>query len=242
MQDRDVEESYHAQFMQRALTQAGFNSKIIFGLDELGWDSAGQLIDSKQRPVNCVWKTWAWETVVEQLREVSDTEYAALPIRTGHPQNEVRLIDVLLRPEVRVFEPLWTMIPGNKAILPVLWSLFPHHRYLLDTDFVVNEELAQTGYAVKPISGRCGNNIDLINRHEEVLDQTHGQFVDRKNIYQQLWCLPKVDGKYLQVCTFTIGGSYAGAYLRGDDTLVIKKESDIEPLIVLPDGDSQQNK
>ncbi|MGL9721967.1 bifunctional glutathionylspermidine amidase/synthase [Symbiopectobacterium sp.] len=242
MQDKDVEESYHAQFMQRALTQAGFDSKILYGLDDLGWDSAGQLIDSEHRPVSCVWKTWAWETVVEQLREVSDTEYAALPIRTGHPQNEVRFIDVLLRPEVRVFEPLWTMIPGNKAILPVLWSLFPHHRYLLDTDFVVNEELAQTGYAVKPISGRCGNNIDLINRHEEVLDQTHGQFVDRKNIYQQLWCLPKVDGKYLQVCTFTIGGSYGGACLRGDDTLVIKKESDIEPLIVLSDEDSQQNK
>jgi glutathionylspermidine synthase len=37
----------------------------------------------------------------------------------------VRLIDVLLRPEVLVFEPLWTVIPGNKAILPVLWSLFP---------------------------------------------------------------------------------------------------------------------
>ncbi|WP_172902749.1 glutathionylspermidine synthase family protein, partial [Escherichia coli] len=33
-----------------------------------------------------------------------------------------------------VFEPLWTVIPGNKAILPILWSLFPHHRYLLDTD------------------------------------------------------------------------------------------------------------
>lgn len=45
------------------------------------------------------------------------------------------------------------MIPGNKAILPVLWSLFPHHKYLLDTDFTINEELQQTGYAIKPIGG-----------------------------------------------------------------------------------------
>ena len=37
----------------------------------------------------------------DQIREVSDREFAAVPIRTGHPQNEVRLIDVLLRPEVR---------------------------------------------------------------------------------------------------------------------------------------------
>ena len=239
MQDKDLEENYHAKFIQRSLTQAGFESKILFGLDELRWDAAGQLIDADGRLVNCVWKTWAWETAIEQVREVSADEYAAVPIRTGHPNNEVRLIDVLLRPEVLVFEPLWTVIPGNKAILPVLWSLFPNHRYLLDTDFVVNEQLAESGYAVKPISGRCGNNIDLIGPQDEVLDKTSGQFFDRKNIYQQLWCLPKVDGKYIQVCTFTVGGNYGGTCLRGDDSLVVKKESDIEPLIVLKDTDSR---
>jgi glutathionylspermidine amidase/synthetase len=87
--------------------------------------------------------------------------------------------------------------------------------------------------------GRCGNNIDLIGPQDEVLDKTSGQFVDRKNIYQQLWCLPKVDGKYIQVCTFTVGGNYGGTCLRGDDSLVVKKESDIEPLIVLKDTDSR---
>lgn len=235
MQDKDSEENYHSRFMQSALTKAGFESKILFGLDELRWDATGQLIDGDGRLVNCVWKTWAWETAIEQVREVSETEYAAVPVRTGHPENEVRLIDVLLRPEVMVFEPFWTVIPGNKAILPVLWSLFPHHRYLLDTDFEVNDELIKTGYAVKPIAGRCGDNIDLINQHEELLDKTHGNFAEQKNVYQELWCLPKVAGKYIQVCTFTIGGSYGGACLRGDESLVIKKESDIEPLIVLND-------
>ena len=233
MQDNDVEEDYHAQFMQQALEKGGFESKILRGLDELRWDKAGQRIDGDGRLVNCVWKTWAWETAIEQVREVSDTEYAAVPIRTGHPAHEVRLIDVLLRPEVLVFEPLWTVIPGNKAILPILWSLFPHHRYLLDTDFVVNDELVQTGYAVKPIAGRCGSNIDLVSHQEELLDKTSGKFSDQKNIYQQLWCLPNVAGKYIQVCTFTVGGSYGGTCLRGDDSLVIKKESDIEPLIVV---------
>lgn len=40
MQDKDLEENYHAQFIQRSLTQAGFESKILFGLDELRWDAA----------------------------------------------------------------------------------------------------------------------------------------------------------------------------------------------------------
>lgn len=235
MQDNDVEEDYHALFIQRSLLQAGFETKILHGLNALSWDAAGQLIDDEGRHVNCVWKTWAWETAIEQIREVSETEYAAVPIRTGHPAGDVRLIDVLLRPEVLVFEPLWTVIPGNKAILPVLWQLFPNHRYLLDTDFEVNDLLKQTGYAIKPIAGRCGSNIDLISAGDEVLDKSNGKFVDRKNIYQQLWCLPKVDGKHIQVCTFTVGGNYGGTCLRGDDSLVVKKESDIEPLIVVKD-------
>ena len=49
MQDKDLEENYHAQFIQRSLTEAGFESKILFGLDELRWDAAGQLIDGDGR-------------------------------------------------------------------------------------------------------------------------------------------------------------------------------------------------
>ncbi len=234
LQDDDSEEDYHALFMQQSLTQAGYNSKILRGLDELHWNSRGQLIDADKRVVECVWKTWAWETALDQLREESEQQ-ALIPIRTGHPEDEVRLVDVLLRPEITVFEPLWTLIPSNKAILPVLWQLFPDNPYLLDTDFTVTPRLAKSGYAIKPIAGRCGSNIGLVDHKENVLDETQGQFEHQENIYQELWCLPKVANRYIQVCTFTVGGHYGGCCLRSDPTLVIKKESDIEPLIVVED-------
>lgn len=235
LQDNDPEESYHAQFMQRALEKAGFASKILHGLDELHWNATGLLVDADNRPVDCVWKTWAWETALDQLREESQADYAAVPVRTGHPKNTVRLMDVLLRPEVMVFEPLWTVIPSNKAILPVLWSLFPHHRYLLDADFELNPELINSGYAVKPIAGRCGSNIGLVDEQEQVLDETSGNFAQQKNIYQELWCLPEVAGRYVQMCTFTVGGHYGGTCVRSEQGLVIKKESDIEPLRIFSD-------
>lgn len=234
LQDDDSEEDYHALFMQQSLNQAGYNSKILRGLDELHWNSRGQLIDADKRVVECVWKTWAWETALDQLREESEQQ-ALIPIRTGHPEGEVRLVDVLLRPEITVFEPLWTLIPSNKAILPILWQLFPDNPYLLDTDFTVTPRLAQSGYAVKPIAGRCGSNIGLVDHKDNVLDETSGQFDHQENIYQELWCLPKVANRYIQVCTFTVGGHYGGCCLRSDPTLVIKKESDIEPLIVIED-------
>lgn len=220
--------------MQQSLTQAGYDSKILRGLDELHWNSRGQLIDADKRVVECVWKTWAWETALDQLREESEQQ-ALIPIRTGHPDGEVRLVDVLLRPEITVFEPLWTLIPSNKAILPILWQLFPDNPYLLDTDFTITSRLTQSGYAVKPIAGRCGSNIGLVDHKENVLDETNGQFDHQENIYQELWCLPKVANRYIQVCTFTVGGHYGGCCLRSDPTRVIKKESDIEPLIVVED-------
>ena len=232
MQDDDKEENYHALFMQQALSQAGFDSKILHGLSSLHWDQNGLVVDDENRQVNCVWKTWAWETALEQLRQESEEQAVAPPIRTGCPENKVRLIDVLLRPEVLVFEPLWTVIPSNKAILPVLWSLFPNHRYLLESSFELNEHLAESGYAVKPIAGRRGDNIELVN-NKKILDKTLGKFATQENIYQQLWCLPKVANQHIQVCTFTVGGHYGGTCLRSDSSLVIKGESDMQPLRVL---------
>lgn len=237
MQDNDSEENYHALFMQKALTQGGFDSYILHGLDALHWDKEGRLVDDHNRQLTCVWKTWAWETVLEQLREESEAQVAGLPIRTGHPESKVRLIDVLLRPEISVFEPLWTVIPSNKAILPVLWSLFPNHRYLLASSFELDDELIKKGYAVKPIAGRRGSNIELVGNDDEILGKTAGQFAKQENIYQELWCLPNVDDRYVQICTFTVGGHYGGTCLRSDSSLVIKGESDMQPLRVLADDE-----
>lgn len=236
LQDNDNEENYHALFMQRAMTQAGLKSQILHGFDNLHWNKRGQLVDDEKHPINCVWKTWAWETALDQLRAESEAPGMALPIRTSHPDNHVRLMDVLLRPEVTVFEPLWTVIPSNKAILPVLWSLFPGHRYLLEASFTLDESLVKKGYAIKPIAGRCGSNIELIGRNEQVLDKTSGHFTEQENIYQQLWCLPKVAERHVQICTFTVGGHYGGACLRSDKSLVIRGESDMQPLRVLSDN------
>ena len=111
------------------------------------------------------------------------------------PRKRPRLVDVLLRPEVMVFEPLWTLIPSNKAILPVLWMLYPDHPYLLKTSYDLDDDLRATGYVVKPIVGRCGHNIAIIDADENVVSETAGNFDDRDQIYQEMFPLPKIDGK-----------------------------------------------
>lgn len=233
LRDDDLEEAYHALFMKDAIESAGLRAKVIVGLNDLKWDSLGNIVDSDNEKVNWVWKTWSWETALDQIRDEFESDEIYEPQwQLGAP---VRLSDVLLRENIMVFEPLWTLIPSNKAILPVLWTLFPNHPYLLNSAFSLNEQLQATGYVVKPIVGRCGANITLFDKRDKLLEETQGQFDNQEKIYQQLCLLPCIDGYYTQVSTFTAAGLYAGSGVRADKAKVINKDSDCFALRFIDD-------
>lgn len=239
MQDRDKEETYHALFMKSALENAGIECKIIRGLSGLSWDDNGDILDREGLQIKWVWKTWAWETALDQIRlECEEDEKKLRDYRFDDRRNTPpRLVDVLLRDGVMVYEPLWTLIPSNKAILPVLSSLFPDNDYLLETGFALTNELIKSGYAVKPIAGRCGHNISIIGKNSATIDETSGQFSHQDQIYQELWPLPLIDNYYVQISSFTVAGWYAGSCARVDRSPVITKDSDVMPLRILDDSD-----
>lgn len=238
MQDNDLEETYHALFMQEAIERAGIECKVLQGVHGLHWRHDGAIVDADGVEVRWVWKTWAWETALDQIRAECEHDEELLgsyqfdQVR-DHPP---RLVDVLLRKEVMVFEPLWTLIPSNKAILAVLWQLFPDHPYLLETQFALNASLQGKGYAAKPIAGRCGHNISIVDQGE-VLAATAGRFEHQDVIYQELCLLPQVDDWRVQVCSFTVGGSFAALCMRVDGSNVITKASDVMPLRIIGDDE-----
>lgn len=239
MQDRDLEETYHALFMKSALEAAGIRCKILHGIDGLSWGRAGAVLDPDGVEIQWVWKTWAWETALDQIRAECEEderklhEYRFDQVRQAAP----RLVDVLLRDRVMVFEPLWTLIPSNKAILPVLWSLFPDCPYLLETHFELTGRLAERGHVEKPIVGRCGSNVSIHDPRQGVVDATGGRFEQQARIYQAWWPLPHLDGQFVQVCTFSVDGWHAGTCLRADTSPVITGASDVPPLRILDDGE-----
>ncbi|CCQ12600.1 Glutathionylspermidine synthase [Pseudoalteromonas luteoviolacea B = ATCC 29581] len=234
LRDDDDEEAYHALFMQDALDAAGLESKIIVGLTGLSWGQDGIIIDDQGHQVRWVWKTWSWETALDQIRAECEADHGVYEPK-WRENAPLRLSDVLLRENIMVFEPLWTLIPSNKAILPVLWALFPNHPHLLNASFELTEQLQETGYVVKPIVGRCGANIALFDEKDTLLEETHGKFDSQDMIYQELCLLPCVDSYYSQVCTFTAAGVYAGAGMRVDKAKVINKDSDCMALRFIND-------
>jgi glutathionylspermidine amidase/synthetase len=239
MQDRDAEETYHALFMQEAMTEAGIRSKVIRGVEGLSWEPDGRIADADGVRVKWVWKTWAWETALDQLRaECEDGEIALTDWSAGNlPKHPPRLVDVLLRKDVMVYEPLWTLIPSNKAILPVLWAMFPEYPYLLNTSYALTDELKRTGYVVKPIVGRGGANIRIYDSDEVLRAETQGRFDDRDQVFQELFPLPCAGGYNVQVSTFSAAGRYAGACVRVDESEVITMASENFPLRVIKDSD-----
>ncbi len=235
LQDDDSEETYHALFMKAAIEAAGFPCQHVVGLSSLRWNVQGDIVDAEGNPLRWVWKTWAWETALDQIRGEVEADGKAHYEPTCQPGECPRLADVLLRKNVMVYEPLWTLIPSNKAILPVLWSLFPNHPFLLNTSFELSDELCQSGYVVKPIVGRCGANIRLVDANQNTLEDKGGVFADRTNIYQQLFPLPRLSDFYVQVSTFTAAGNYAGSGVRVDKSMIIDKDSDCMALRINDD-------
>ena len=221
LQDDDPEETYHALFMKNVIEAAGYRCELVKGLDSLRWNANEKIEDCNGNLIKWVWKTWAWETALDELRLDDGTQRDP-----DFLESTPSLSDVLLNDDIMVFEPMWTLIPSNKAILPILWSLFPNHPLLLNADFELNNELIKSGYVVKPIVGRCGANIQLIDQDHNILAEKLGVFDDREKIYQQLFPLPCINNLYVQICTFTAQGNYAGSGTRVDPSMIIGKDSD----------------
>jgi len=236
MQDDEPEETYHALFMQGVVAEAGIRSKLIVGMNHLGWDKEGFVVDQDGERILRVWKTWSWETALDQLREECDEDEALAAIgRQRDRDTSPRLVDVLLRSEVMVYEPLWTLIPSNKAILPILCELFHDHPHLLDTAYELDAELEHRGYVAKPIAGRGGFNISIVDRNRKLVEKTRGQFSRQEYVYQQLFPLPVIDDLSVQIGTFTVDGRYSAACVRVDPSPVITSASDLLPLRILED-------
>lgn len=233
LQDDDPEEHYHAEYMKKAIKAAGIPCKTIIGFDSLGWNAAGEVVDDEQIPLKWVWKTWAWETALQQIRHEYESESST---ETQRKQGTPRLVDVLLQDNIMVYEPLWTLITSNKALLPIIWSLFPDHPYLLNAQYDITPELLAEGYVAKPLAGHAGHNISIFSQSNALVKETGGRFCHQDQIYQAFFQLPERNGYHIQLAAFTVDGKYAGAATRADKSMIITTHSDILPLRIVHDS------
>jgi trypanothione synthetase/amidase len=221
--DEDKEELMIAYYMQNVLKDANIDSKLCIMTNDLYWKDS-KIIDDDGYEVELVWKLWMWETVLSNYLQCEKNGDFNKQINGEHPQ----LCEVLLNNQIKVIEPLWKVITSNKAILPILWLLYPNHPNLLQSEYILTNDLKQVPFVKKPIVGRCGHNVTLYDINgESVIDETKGKFIDRNCIYQELFSLTKFDGYYPIIGSWIINDLFAGFGIREDKKLITDADSPV---------------
>ncbi len=192
-----VEDRGTADYMRDTAHQAGLATKVL-DIEKIGWNGS-RFDDGDGETISTLWKLYPWEWLVAE-------EYGKLI-----PQSRCLFI-----------EPAWKMLLANKAILPVLWQMFPNHPNLLPAFF----EPGKTGgpEVSKPILGREGANVTLPGQPE-----TEGEYGDQPRIFQAATRLFQQDGQFAVVGSWTIAGQAAGIGMREDSSPVTTNASRFAP-------------
>jgi glutathionylspermidine synthase len=190
-----LEDLTNTEYMRDCAIQGGLETRLLF-VDDIGWDPAAEVFaDMQDQPIKNIFKLYPWEWMVRE-------EFGAN----------------ILKDRNRAFwiEPAWKMLLSNKAILPILWQLYPGCPYLLPAFF---ESDKLTDYVQKPILAREGANVKLV-RGDTILQATTGEYGAEGYVYQQLFTLPDYDGNHPVLGSWIIGQEPAGMGIRESNTLV----------------------
>ena len=202
-----LEDLTNTEYMRDCAMQAGLDTKLIF-VEDIGWDTEKKIFaDMEEQPIKNIFKLYPWEWMAGD----------------DFGKN-------ILEDNNRAFwiEPAWKMLLSNKAILPLLWELYPKCPYLLPAYFEADR---LSSYVKKPLLSREGANIEIVRDHSTV-QQTEGSYGKEGYIYQELFTLPDFGGNYPVIGSWVIGQEPAGMGIREAGGLVTDNFSRFVPHLI----------
>jgi glutathionylspermidine synthase len=203
-----LEDLTNTEYMRDCAMQAGLETKLVY-TEDIGWDSVNKFfVDMEEEPIKNIFKLYPWEFLMKDAfgdNILEDTQ------------------------EAYWIEPAWKMILSNKAILPILYQLFPASPYILPAYF--DDGILKDNFVKKPILSREGANITLV-KNNNVMAHTDGAYGQEGFIYQQLCELPVFNGKYPLIGSWIIGQEPAGIGIREADDLITGNTSRFVPHLI----------
>jgi glutathionylspermidine synthase len=199
----NVEDYMTVNYLRDTAIQAGLETEYL-AVEDIGWQpTRQQFVDVQGDPIRTIFKLYPWEWMVRE-------EFGPhLPVSP-----------------TRWFEPPWKMLLSNKAILPVLWKLFPDSPYLLRTEC----QPFGPAYVRKPTLGREGANVSLVLDGKEIL-ATEGPY-DGPCVFQEYCPLPQSDGNFAVLGSWIVNGYACGMGVREDVHPVTKNTSRFVPHVM----------
>jgi glutathionylspermidine synthase len=126
-------------------------------------------------------------------------------------------------------EPAWKLLASSKAMLALLWEMFPGHPNLLPCH--IGEPKDLRSYARKPFYSREGANVLLV-REGQMLDETSGVYATQGVVYQELYDMPDFGGGYPMLGSWLVDGASAGLGIRESERRVTDNGSRFVPHVI----------
>ncbi|MDB4836946.1 glutathionylspermidine synthase family protein [Marinomonas sp.] len=198
------------QYLEDCAKEAGINTEFVF-VEDIGCDAKGNFTDLNDQVITSMFKLYPWEFMFqEEFSEHLGTN------------------------NIRWLEPAWKSILSNKALLPMLWKMFPNHPNLLPSFFEDELHLASgiQSLVKKPIFSREGANISFSGNGKDI-EASDGPYGEEGFIYQQTHLLPKFGENYTLIGSWLVDNQAAGISIREDDGPITQDMSRYLPHIIL---------
>jgi glutathionylspermidine synthase len=194
MADPSHEDTITTTYMRDLAAQAGLETHAVV-IDDIGIDAGGRILDHEDRVITAIFKLYPWEWIVGE----------------AYGPDIVRHL-----PHTAWIEPIWKMIWSNKAILQILWNMFPNHPNLLAAS--VRQERIGGTYVAKPFLAREGANIEIVE-HGQTVARSPGEYRHGLTMYQELYPLRDFGNGYPVLGSWIVDGEAAGMGIREDELI-----------------------
>lgn len=203
----DPEDGGTVAYLDDCARQAGLTTTVM-AMETIGKTRRGGFVDAQDKPIELMFKLYPWEWMMRE-------EFG-----TSLPGSGTQFV-----------EPPWKAILSNKAILPLLWAMFPNHPNLLPAAFEDDEagrKALGESYVRKPLYSREGANVEIVEGGK-VVDSDTGPYGAEGFIRQAVATLPQYDGNYTVVGSWLVQGRPCGLCVREDRDPITKNTSRFLP-------------
>lgn len=195
-----AEDQGNLDYLRDTAVQGGLQALPI-DVADIGWDGR-RFVDLDGRPMAALFKLYPWEWMAREA-----------------------FGEHLLAGGLRVIEPPWKMLLSNKALLPVLWEMFPGHPNLLEASFEPGRFASD--HVRKPIYSREGANVRIFAGGRTI--EAPGDYGEEGFIWQAYHPLPRFGPNHTVIGSWMVGEEPAGIGIREDESPITRNTSRFVP-------------
>jgi glutathionylspermidine synthase len=192
-------------YLRDTAQQGGLTTEAL-AIREIGWHPGlGRFVDAANRPMDTIMKLYPWESILAD-------QFGPHALETMG--------------SVQWIEPIWKMLWSNKALLAILWEMYPGHELLLPT--YLDGPRDMDSWVRKPLLGREGANV-TVKLSGITAEDTSGRYGDGGFVYQQYMDLAAGGGTRVVLGSWLVDGEPCGMGIREPDSYVTSNASRFVP-------------